>query len=300
MSDPRGFLLVDKEGGWTSHDVVAKVRRLAGMKKTGHAGTLDPMATGLVVVGLGRATRLLRYVQDLRKEYLATITFGVATDTLDADGAILSREPMPVTFDDLSAVLPRFAGRIMQVPPMVSALRVDGRRLYELAREGKVVDRPPRPVHVYQLEVLDLAPSDYPEATLRIVCGKGTYIRSLADDIAQALGGRAHLTALRRTRIGSLDIESSGHKIAELERAAGEERLSDLIVSPAEGLRDLPAVKVDAPTAEAITHGVQFPTSIIAADLDDEQAFRVLSGPGELLAVYRATGSRVVAEVVLS
>jgi tRNA pseudouridine55 synthase len=188
----------------------------------------------------------------------------------------------------------------MQVPPMVSALRVDGRRLYELAREGKVVDRPPRPVDVYELEVLDFAPSDYPEATVRIVCGKGTYIRSLADDIAQALGGRAHLTVLRRTRIGSLDIEPSGHTIAELERVAGEERLSDLIVTPAEGLRDLPAVKVDAPTAEAVTHGVQFPTSLIAAEVADEQAFRVLSATGELLAVYRATGSRVVAEVVLS
>ncbi len=300
MSDGRGFLLVDKEGGWTSHDVVAKIRRLAGTKKAGHAGTLDPMATGLVVVGLGPATRLLRFVQDLPKEYLATVAFGVATDTLDADGAILSRDPMPVTGDDIAAVLPRFVGRIMQVPPMVSALRVDGRRLYELAREGKDVDRPPRPVDVHAIEVLDFAPSDYPEATMRVKCGKGTYIRSLADDIARALGGRAHLTALRRTRVGSLDVGSRGHTISELEKATGEDRLSDLILSPADGLGDLPFVEVDPRTAEGVSHGVQFAASLIGATWTDHQVFRVLDHSGGLLAVYRMDGLNAVAEVVLS
>ena len=300
MTDRAGFLLVDKEGGWTSHDVVAKVRRLVGTKKGGHAGTLDPMATGLVVVGLGKATRLLRFVQDLGKEYEATVAFGVATDTLDSEGAILSREPMPVTREDVTAVLDRFTGRIMQVPPMVSALRVGGRRLYELAREGKEVDRPPRPVDVHKLEILDFAPSNYPEATMRIVCGKGTYIRSLADDIARALGGRAHLTALRRTRIGSLDIDASGHKIANLETAAAEGRLEDFILSPANGLGDLAAVDVDESTAEAVRHGVQFPSSLIAKGLPDDQVFRVLDPTGRLLAVYRVAGPKAVVEVVLS
>lgn len=300
MADRPGFLLVDKEGGWTSHDVVAKVRSLSRTKKTGHAGTLDPMATGLVVVGLAKATRLLRFVQDLPKEYVATVLFGVATDTLDADGAILSREPMPVPVEDLTAVLDRFTGLIMQVPPMVSALRVGGRRLYELAREGTVVDRPPRPVHVYELEVLDFAPSDYPEATLRIVCGKGTYIRSLADDIAQALGGRGHLTALRRTRIGSLEVDTSGYRVADLEAAAEQDRLNDLIVEPAEALGDLPAVEVDESTAQAVLHGAQFPASLIAGDLADDRVFRVLNQTGRLLAVYRVAGPSALAEVVLS
>ena len=129
-----GFLLVDKDGGWTSHDVVAKARSLFGQKKIGHAGTLDPMATGLLVLGLGRATRAIRYVQGASKTYLATAQFGVATDTLDADGAVLSRSPMEFEEDDLHAVIPRFIGDTMQVPPMVSALKIDGRRLYELAR----------------------------------------------------------------------------------------------------------------------------------------------------------------------
>jgi tRNA pseudouridine55 synthase len=296
----RGFLLVDKESGWTSHDVVARIRRLAGTKKAGHAGTLDPMATGLLVVGLGRATRLLRFVQDLRKEYVTRVAFGVATDTLDGDGAIMSREPMPVTGDDVAAVLDRFTGRIMQVPPMVSALRVEGRRLYELAREGKVVDRPSRPVEVHELEIVDFAPSDYPEATIRVVCGKGTYIRTLADDIAQALGGRAHLTSLRRTRVGSLDIESSGRQISELEKAANDDRLDDLVLPPAAALADLSFVRADERTAEAVLHGVQFPSSLMAAELADDESFRVLNQSGELLAVYRVSGPRAVAEVVLS
>jgi len=301
MSEQRGgFLLVDKEGGWTSHDVVAKVRRLTGTGKAGHAGTLDPMATGLVVVGLGAATRLLRFVQELPKEYVTRVTFGVATDTLDADGAILSREPMPVTIEEVMAILPRFTGRIMQVPPMVSALRVGGRRLYELAREGKVVDRAPRPVQIHELEMVDFSPCDYPEATMRIVCSKGTYIRSLADDIAQALGGRAHLASLRRTRIGSLDVGSGGHEMSDLVQAAGEERLNSLVVSPAAALADLPSVEADAGTSDAVIHGIQFPSSLVAPDLADAQPFRFLDQSGQLLAVYRIAGRKAVAEVVLA
>ncbi|MGZ5384721.1 MAG: tRNA pseudouridine(55) synthase TruB [Acidimicrobiia bacterium] len=301
MSEHRsGFLLIDKEGGWTSHDVVARVRRLAGEKKAGHAGTLDPMATGLVVVGLGRATRLLRFVQDLPKEYVAKVAFGVATDTLDADGAILSREPMPVSLEEIKAVLSRFTGRIMQIPPMVSALRVDGRRLYELARAGQVIDRPPRPVHIFELDVVDFAPSDYPEATLRVVCGKGTYIRSLADDLAQALGGRAHLASLRRTRAGSLDVEANGYRIEDLEQAVAENRLESLVVPPAAGLADLPSVEADMTSAEAVRHGVQFAGPIFAVDIEEDRPFRVLDQSGELLAVYRKSGHHSIAEVVLS
>ncbi len=295
---PRGFLLVDKEGGWTSHDLVAKIRGLAGQKKAGHAGTLDPMATGLVVVGLGRATRLLRFVQELPKEYEARVVFGVATDTLDAEGAILSREPLPVTADDVASVIPRFVGTILQVPPMVSALRVGGRRLYELARAGKEIDRPARPVTIHELELKDFAPGQYPEATLRVRCGKGTYIRSLADDLAQALGGRAHLSALRRTSVGSLRV-GEAFSIGALEAAARDGSLGDLILPPALALIDLPRVSVDASTARAVGHGMQFPASAFEVEAVGEEPFVVLDQAGNLLAVYRRSGRKAVVEVVL-
>ncbi len=202
-----GFLLVDKPGSWTSHDVVASVRATIARRKVGHAGTLDPMATGLLVLGVGRATRLLRFIQDAPKTYVATVRFGVATDSLDADGAVLTREPMPIDPPDLEGVLERFVGDIVQVPPMLSARKVEGRRLYVLAREGKTVEREARSVSIHELRLLDLAPSDYPEATLLVRCSKGTYVRTLADDFARALGGRAHLSGLRRTEIGSLRVE---------------------------------------------------------------------------------------------
>lgn len=292
-----GFLLIDKERGWTSHDVVAKLRRLTEQRRAGHAGTLDPMATGLLVVGLGRVTRLLRFVQELAKEYVARMAFGVATDTLDADGAILSREAMPVTAAEVRDVLPRFTGRIMQVPPMVSALRVEGRRLYELARRGVEVERAARPVEVYELELGEFAPGEYPEAVLRVRCSTGTYVRTLADDIAQALGGRAHLAALRRTTIGSLHVEE-GRRIGEVEAAAGRSTVEEVVVAPADGLRDLPAVTVAAEAVTAVCHGTRFARGF-ARDVDEGSSFRVLDQSGRLLAVYRAEGKLAVAEVVL-
>ncbi|HEU4895162.1 MAG TPA: tRNA pseudouridine(55) synthase TruB, partial [Acidimicrobiia bacterium] len=200
----RGFLVVDKPRGITSNQVVGAVKAATGIKKVGHAGTLDPMATGVVVVAVGKVTRLIKFIQDQPKEYLATAEFGVATDTLDADGAVLTREPMEITTEDVEALVPRFTGTISQIPPMVSALKMDGRRLYELAREGEVVERDARSVLVHELEILSVGVPPYPEVEFRVVCGKGTYVRSLADDMAGALGGSAHLTSLRRTRIGSL------------------------------------------------------------------------------------------------
>jgi tRNA pseudouridine55 synthase len=205
-----------------------------------------------------------------------------------------------VSSNDVQAVLARFTGQIMQIPPMVSALRVDGRRLYELAREGQVVERPPRPVQVFEIDLVDFAPSDYPEATLRVVCGRGTYIRSLADDIAQALGGRAHLAGLRRTRSGSLEVETSGLTITDLTEAADQDRLNDVVVSPALGLLDLPFVEADSGTAEAVRHGVQLSGFMFAGTIDDDRPFRVLDHSGELLAVYRLSDGKAVPEVVLS
>jgi tRNA pseudouridine55 synthase len=297
-----GFLLVDKPTGWTSHDVVAKVRRLFAMRKVGHAGTLDPMATGLLVIGLGRATRLLRYVQDAPKEYVATACFGVATDSLDADGSVLSREPLPVGAADVSAAMGRFVGEISQVPPMVSAIKVGGRRLYELAREGTEVERQARSVTIHELELVELAPSDYPEVTFRVRCSSGTYVRTLADDLAGSFGGHAHLTELRRTRNGGMDV-SAAHTVDELERRADEGLLADVVLTPAAGLPDLPAITLDEASLAAVRNGVAFPRTALPGEQPTSPSgdgpVRMLDPGGELLAVYRLDGNRALPEVVL-
>ncbi|MFO7699408.1 MAG: tRNA pseudouridine(55) synthase TruB [Acidimicrobiia bacterium] len=291
-----GFVLVDKEQGWTSHDVVAKVRRPLG-GKVGHAGTLDPMATGLLVIGIGRATKLLRFVQGSEKEYVATAQLGVATDSLDADGAIISREPLPVDHDQIVSAMERFVGNIVQVPPMVSARRVEGRRLYELAREGRVIEREARPVTIHRLELLEVAPSDYPEITFRVVCSTGTYVRTLADDIARSLGGRAHLTALRRTRNGSMLVEDAT-PVAGIVEAIAEGTIDPMIISPWDALAFMPDVIVDDTVAFRVRNGRTVP-------LDDERIadgamVRIGAGDGPLVAVYRREGDALVPEVVVS
>lgn len=294
---PTGFLLVDKETGWTSHDVVAKIRGSIG-GKVGHAGTLDPMATGLLVVGIGTATRLLRFVQVADKEYLATALFGVATDSLDADGAVLSREPLPVTPEEVDAVMERFRGPIMQVPPMVSARKVEGRRLYELAREGKIVEREARQVTIHQLELVDLAPSDYPEVTFRTVCTTGTYIRTLGDDLARAVGGRAHLIALRRIRIGALNV-TDAFSVDDVVTAAEEGAIDRVMTGSSETLSYLPEIRVDDDMAEAVRNGRELSDVLLPQDVDPESPLRIGDRHGELLAVYRHERNALRPEVVL-
>ena len=293
-----GFLLVDKAGGWTSHDVVARFRSLLQEIKVGHAGTLDPMATGLLVLGMGRATRLLRYVQQLPKTYVARMVMGVATDTLDADGAVLAREPMRVSEEEVRAASRRFLGTIQQIPPMVSAVRMGGRRLYELAREGKEVERSARTVRVFDLDIIEFSPCDYPEVTLRVRCSTGTYVRSLADDIARALGGRAHLSSLRRHRIGSLTVDAA-HDVPSIEAAASDGSEESLVLDAAEGLRDLPAVRVSGETARAAAHGTVFPAAALGLHSPVSGPHRVLDESGELIAVYGLEGRRARSEVVL-
>lgn len=288
-----GFLVVDKPGGITSSAVVTRVKKATGTKKVGHAGTLDPLATGAVVVAIGPVTRLIRFIQEQPKEYFATAEFGVATDTLDADGAVLSREPMEVSVEDLESVRPRFMGSIHQVPPMVSALKHKGRRLYELAREGVVVEREAREVRIDELEFLSAGPGPYPEVSFRVVCGKGTYVRTLADDIAATLGGAAHLTALRRTRIGSLDVSTHGIPADHLE--GWESKL----ISPHEALCDLASIQVNDETARAVRHGVRFVGGEMVS-LPEGEPVRVIDDEGDLLAVYSRTGDISRAEVVLS
>ncbi|MBT8203371.1 MAG: tRNA pseudouridine(55) synthase TruB [Acidimicrobiia bacterium] len=287
-----GFLLVDKPTEWTSHDVVARVRRLAEMKKVGHAGTLDPMATGLLVLGLGRVTRLLRFIQDQPKEYVATARFGVATDTLDADGTVTDRSPLPVGQTETERALAGFRGEITQIPPMTSAIKVGGQKLYELARRGEEIERPARTVTIFELEMTGFSAGDFPEVDFRVVCSSGTYVRTLADDIARALGGRAHLTALRRTRIGSLHVENA----STMEELAEPGRLAGSILAPASGLAGMETLQVEEPVAARVRHGSKLPVDQLPVDGHTA----ILDGDGRLLAVYRREDSVARAEVVLS
>lgn len=272
-----GFLAIDKLPDWTSHDVVAKVRGILSQKRVGHAGTLDPAATGLLVLGLGKATRLLRFVQAGEKEYVARVVFGVTTDSLDSDGSILNREPMSFDEPELLNVIERFIGTIAQVPPMVSAVKVGGTRLYELAREGIEVDRKARMVEVHDIDVVDFAPGPYPEAVLHVRCGSGTYVRSLAADIGQALGGGAHLGSLRRTRIGVMEVGDA----VSLDDFAHDPPAH--VVSMSEGLAGLPMMEADDEFSNAVRHGVQFPLARIDSQAD---FVRVVDRGGDLLAVY--------------
>lgn len=214
---PSGLLVVDKDRGMTSHDVVARVRRLAGTRKVGHAGTLDPMATGVLVLGIGRATRLLTWVTGHAKTYEATMRLGQSTSTDDADGEVTATPGCSdLSDDDLESALAPLRGDIMQVPSSVSAIRIDGRRAYALVREGVDVEIPARPVHVERLDAVGVgreevvAPDAHPvvvtDVDLHVECSSGTYVRALARDIGGALGCGAHLTALRRTEVGPFTL----------------------------------------------------------------------------------------------
>jgi tRNA pseudouridine55 synthase len=287
-----GLVVVDKPAGFTSHDVVAKLRKAYGQRRVGHAGTLDPDATGVLLVGLGRATRLLRYLSEAGKAYRGRVVFGIATSTLDAAGEILDQRPMPLTLDEVEGALPRFVGDIEQLPPMVSAVKIGGRRLHELARAGEEVERAPRPVHVDRFEIEEFVPGPYPEATVVVECGSGTYIRSLAADLGAALGGCAHLAELRRLRVGSFTL-GEARPLAEIEAAPDA-----AVLTLTTAMRDLERVDVDAEQERAVTHGVAFACGALAVEGPGPYA---LVGPeGELLAVYEARGAALKAAVVVA
>jgi len=289
-----GLVVVDKDPGWTSHDVVAKLRGIYGQKRVGHAGTLDPDATGVLLVGCGRVTRLLRYLQETGKEYRGRVVFGVATDTLDAAGAVLERTEMSFTRADLDTAVRAFVGDIEQVPPMVSALKVGGRRLYELARAGKEVERAARPVHISELDVEELEPGAYPEATIRVACSSGTYIRTLAADLGAALGGCAHLGSLRRLRVGSFTLDEA----RTLEAIAADP--DEALLTPTVAMRDLEMVTVDTERARAVAHGATFAAPALIGDRDTPGPFAVLDEGGALLAVYERRGGGVEPAVVVT
>ena len=280
-----GVLVVDKPAGPTSFDVVKRVRRALGVEKAGHAGTLDPAATGVLAVCVEDAVKLQQWLSDGDKAYDATVAFGVATSTEDAEGKVVARgDASGLSADAVRAALPRFVGAIDQVPPMYSAVRVDGRRLYESARAGEQVERTPRRVTVHALELLsfEAAGADaLARARIAVRCGKGTYVRTLAADLGGALGVPAHLAALRRT-------EASGFALAraiplEDAEALGREDRAALrarLVSPAEALGFLPSVRLEPGEARALAQGKVLHREAPAGDL-----IRALGAGGELVAL---------------
>ena len=201
-----GIVIVDKPQGWTSQDVTARLRRVFSTRRIGHGGTLDPMATGVLPVFVGRATRAVEFFEHAEKTYEATLRLGMKTDTQDITGTVLEERPVTVTEQDILNVLPAFRGEILQIPPMYSALKVNGQKLYDLARKGKEVERQPRPITIHELELLHF---DGQDARIRVRCSKGTYIRTLCEDMGEKLGGLGTMAALRRTRAGEYTIEKA-------------------------------------------------------------------------------------------
>lgn len=229
-----GIFVVDKAIGMTSHDVVARMRRLARQRRVGHAGTLDPAATGVLPVCLGQATRVAEYLSESGKAYRATIRFGVVTDTYDAEGAIIRQAPVTLREEEIAAVLPSFLGEQMQRPPVYSAIKREGQPLYKLARAGQEVTVEPRPIVISALRIVSWSS---PDLVLDIECGKGTYIRSLAYDLGERLGPGAHLAALQRTRSGPFTLKQA-LTLEVLEAALAGEGWRDHLYAPDEALLD--------------------------------------------------------------
>ncbi|GIV00218.1 MAG: tRNA pseudouridine synthase B [Actinomycetota bacterium] len=276
---PEGILLVDKPAGMTSHDVVDVVRRALGTRKVGHAGTLDPMATGLLVIGVGRATRLLRFLGDLPKTYEGTGVLGVRTATLDAEGEVTATAPVEVTREALERACRALVGESLQRPPAYSAVKVGGRKLYEAARRGEHLEAEPRPIRVDRFEVLAFEP---PRFDFRVTCSGGTYVRVLVADVGEALGCGAHLAALRRTAIGRFTVaearppEDPGEPLP-LERA----------------VEHLPRIRLEPEEARAAANGS------ILAPAGIEGPYAVLGPDGRLIGIWRDEGARARPEMVL-
>jgi tRNA pseudouridine55 synthase len=292
MSPSSGLLLVDKDRGPTSHDVVARVRRLLGEKRVGHAGTLDPMATGLLVIGVGSATRLLRFAQAGVKRYTGTVRLGVATDSLDADGAVTGESPVPaLSPEDLTRVAAEFIGPITQVPPMVSAIKVGGERLHVLARRGVQVERAAREVTITSLA---LGAGDEP-ATLsfEVTCSPGTYVRVLMSDVAERLGTRGHLTSLRRLASGRFGVDDA----FTLDRLGAHVSSGLTPLRPAaDFVTDLESVTLSADDERRVRQGQSV---ALDASLEGEEV-AALDEHGALVAVLRRRGAHGHPQIVLA
>lgn len=285
-----GILNVDKSSGPTSHDVVARLRKALRMKRIGHAGTLDPSASGVLVVCVGNATRIAEYLVDWRKAYQAEAVFGAETDSQDESGSVLRETDCShLTRESVEAVLARFVGRIQQVPPMLSAVHHKGRRLYELARAGEVVERAPRSVAVYSLRLADFNPGVRSRAVLDVECSKGTYIRTLCADIGRALDCGGYMSSLVRTAVGRFGL-ADAVTVETVEEKASAGRLGDILHPIDEVLEEMPSAKVSDADAHRVANGVAVPTAGLLeadGDLAEDAPVRIHGADGRLLAIAR-------------
>lgn len=279
-----GVLPVDKPQGPTSHDAVAAVRRALRIRQVGHTGTLDPFATGLLLICVGPSTRLAEYLTALPKEYEATLRLGSATDTDDCTGAVVSESAAwaDVADGDVRTALERQVGEILQLPPRYSAKRVDGERMYAVARRGGEVERKPASVKVHRIDILSI---DLPEVRFRVECSSGTYIRSIGRDVGETLGVGGHLTALRRTRVGTASVDSA-LSFAEL---ADAELVLDRLLAPAEAVAHLPRVAVDDAGVVALSYG----QALTASEDAPAGPLALVSAAGDLLAIGERHGALI-------
>ena len=285
-----GVLLVNKPENITSHDAVVRIRKLFCTKKVGHAGTLDPFATGLLILCLGKATKIVQYISDRDKEYQAVMKLGETTDTQDYTGNILKKRDIVISEKDIWTTWVNFVGEISQVPPMFSARRVQGKRLYEIARTGKSAERTARNVTIYKLDILDIT---LPYIQFLVVCSKGTYIRTLAHDIGEVLGCGAHLTALQRTRIGPFVINDA-FSFKQLMQMSEQIDKQKCLIPLDKALSFLPAVEISESASAQLAHGT--PISLENREIGDmeqsdlqDQIIRVYSFSGEFIALARST-----------
>jgi tRNA pseudouridine55 synthase len=269
-----GIIVIDKPADWTSNDVVVKLKRLLWEKRIGHAGTLDPMATGVLPVFVGRATRAVEFAAEGGKEYLAGLTLGKTTDTQDSTGTVLTETPCQVTKEELEGVLDRFRGDILQVPPMYSALKVNGKRLYDLARKGKEVERKPRPITIHELEVLEQQEEN--TWLLRVRCSKGTYIRTLCHDIGEALGVGGIMCSLRRTEAAGFTLEQAV-TLEQVEKAWEAGTAQELLLPVADYFKDYPSTVIAGKQEERCRNGNEFPCSV------EDGTWRVYNESGEFM-----------------
>lgn len=292
MSGPlNGFLVIDKPSGWTSHDVVAKIRRLVRGSKVGHGGTLDPMATGVLPVAIGKGTRVLGYLQDADKAYRAVMRLGVTTDTCDITGRVVRECPLgEITPERVREVVDGFRGPLMQTPPLYSAIKKDGVPLYKLARQGVDVERQPRAIEIHRLEITAI---DLPLVSFDVSCSKGTYIRSLCHDIGQALGTGACLEALVRTQAGPFRMEDAAD-MDEVARLAQESRIGDVLIPLSAALVGLTRVEVTDGGVDLVRHGSPLVCESVAAvdgTFNEGDQVALVNGKDELIAVARALAS---------
>ncbi|MCA9919619.1 MAG: tRNA pseudouridine(55) synthase TruB [Anaerolineales bacterium] len=282
MRDLSGILCVDKPLGITSHDVVGRVRRVAGLRRVGHAGTLDPLATGVLLLALGRATRLIEYLVGHDKVYQTTVRLGQMTATYDAEGDVLEERPFHhLTLPQIENALTQFRGDILQQPPIYSAIKQGGQPLYKLARQGKTeVERPYRPVTIHELTLLNWEP---PHLSLRIHCSSGTYIRSLGHDLGEALGCGGHLSGLRRLAVGDFGLETAV-PLNDLT----PENITDYLLAPDTAVRHLPRVDLPETAAADLLQGKPIPQD----DEPSAELVRAYGPDGEFLGVVAAEGNQ--------